>query len=159
MASTTNITPCLWFNMTGQEAAEFYCSVFPNSKITETTYYGPDMPVAEGEVLTVAFELDGVAFTALNAGPEFTFSEAVSFQVTCQDQAEVDHYWTALSAGGEEGPCGWLKDRFGLSWQVVPTRLLELTSDPDPARAARATQAMMQMKKIDIAELERAADG
>ncbi|WP_436493751.1 VOC family protein [Actinokineospora sp. HUAS TT18] len=159
MPSLTNITPCLWFDMTGQQAAEFYCSVFPNSKITHTTHYGPDMPVAEGEVMTVEFELDGVPFTALNGGPDFKFSEAVSFQVSCHDQAEVDRYWDTLTEGGEPGPCGWLKDKFGLSWQIIPTRLIELTNDPDAGRAGRATQAMMKMSKIDIAELERAADG
>lgn len=159
MASLTNITPCLWFDTQGEQAAEFYCSVFPNSKINQVTRYGPDMPVPEGQVMTVEFELDGAPFMALNAGPAFHFSEAVSFQITCHDQSEVDQYWSVLSAGGEEGPCGWLKDQFGLSWQVVPTRLIELTTDPEPVRAQRAIQSMMGMKKIDIAELERAVAG
>ncbi|MGI8532358.1 MAG: VOC family protein, partial [Geodermatophilaceae bacterium] len=112
----------------------------------------------EGSVMTVAFTLDGQDYVALNGGPDFRFTEAVSFQISCASQEEVDHYWDALSAGGQEGPCGWLKDRFGLSWQVVPTRLSELLSDPDPERAARAMQAMLAMSRIDIAELERAAD-
>ena len=121
--------------------------------------YGPRMPGPEGEVMVVEFSLDGQPYVGLNGGPQFTFSEAVSFQIHCADQDEVDHYWSGLSDGGEEGPCGWLKDRFGLSWQVVPTRLFELVSDPDPGRAQRATQAMLGMHRIVVAELERAADG
>jgi predicted 3-demethylubiquinone-9 3-methyltransferase (glyoxalase superfamily) len=151
-------TPCLWFDNQGEEAAEFYTSVFPNSKILDITRYGPVGPGPEGSVMTVRFMLDGQEFVALNGGPEFTFSEAISFQVECGSQEEVDEYWTRLSDGGSEGPCGWLKDRFGLSWQIVPTALPELLSDPDPGRAQRAMQAMLQMKKIDIAELRRAAD-
>jgi predicted 3-demethylubiquinone-9 3-methyltransferase (glyoxalase superfamily) len=151
-------TPCLWFDTEGEQAAELYTSVFPNSRILGLTHYGPNQPRPEGTVLTVNFVLDGQEYVALNGGPEFRFSEAISFQIDCASQEEVDHYWTKLSAGGEEGPCGWLKDRFGLSWQVVPTRLRELLADPDPGRAQRATQAMFQMKKIDVAELERAAD-
>jgi predicted 3-demethylubiquinone-9 3-methyltransferase (glyoxalase superfamily) len=151
-------TPCLWFDTRGQEAAEFYCSVFPNSRITGITHYGPAGPRPEGEVLTVEFELDGQPYTALNGGPEFTFDEAVSFQIDCADQQEADHYWYALSEGGEESQCGWLKDRFGLSWQVVPRRLVELLADPDPGRSTRAMQAMLQMKRIEVAEIERAAD-
>ena len=152
------ITPCLWFDTDGEAAAELYTSVFPNSKISRVTRYGSAGPRAEGSVMTVEFELDGHPFVALNGGPDFTFSEAISFQVDCEDQDEVDYYWNALSNGGEEGPCGWVKDRFGLSWQVVPTRLNELVADPDPERAQRAMAAMLQMRKIDIAELERAAD-
>ena len=153
------ITPCLWFDTQGEQAAELYTSVFPNSKITAVTRYPAGTPGPEGQVMTVEFELDGQPFTALNGGPQFSFSEAVSFQISCADQDEVDHYWTSLTAdGGEEGPCGWLKDRFGLSWQVVPTRFNELASDTDPARAKRVFDAMMQMRKLDIAELERAAD-
>jgi len=152
------ITPFLWFDTQGEEAARLYTSLFPNSRIVEVTRYGPDMPRPEGTVMTVAFELDGQRFVALNGGPEFTFSEAVSFQVDCADQDEVDRYWSALTDGGEEGPCGWLKDRYGLSWQIVPTALLELTADPDRERADRAFAAMLQMKKIDIAQLYRAAD-
>jgi predicted 3-demethylubiquinone-9 3-methyltransferase (glyoxalase superfamily) len=151
-------TPCLWFDTEGEQAAELYTSVFPNSEIIGRTHYGPDQMRPEGMVMTVNFVLDGQEYVALNGGPQFPFSEAVSFQIDCASQEEVDHYWTKLSAGGEEGPCGWLKDRFGLSWQVVPTRLRELLSGPDPARAQRTAQAMLQMKKLDIAELERAAD-
>jgi predicted 3-demethylubiquinone-9 3-methyltransferase (glyoxalase superfamily) len=151
------IVPCLWFDTEGEEAAEFYTSVFPNSKILDVSRYGEAGPRPAGTVMTVNFELNGQEFLALNGGPDFTFSEAISFQVFCEDQDEVDRYWAALSEGGEEGPCGWLKDRFGLSWQIVPTRLSELLSDPDPERSQRAMKAMLGMKKIDIAELERAA--
>jgi predicted 3-demethylubiquinone-9 3-methyltransferase (glyoxalase superfamily) len=153
-----NITPCLWFDTQGEEAAEFYTSIFPNSKIVEVARYGSAGPRPEGTVMTVNFVLDGQEFVALNGGPEFTFSEAISFQISCGSQEEVDGYWSRLSEGGEEGPCGWVKDRYGLSWQVVPTALTELLADPDPARSQRAMQAMLQMKKIDIAELQRAAD-
>jgi predicted 3-demethylubiquinone-9 3-methyltransferase (glyoxalase superfamily) len=152
-------TPCLWFDTQGEDAAQFYCSVFPNSRILGITHYGPDTPRPEGTVMTVDFELDGQKFVALNGGPEFRFSEAVSFMIDCRDQAEVDHYWTALGEGGEHGPCGWLKDRFGLSWQVIPTRMNELLADPDPGRANRAMQAMLTMGKLIIADLEKAADG
>ena len=151
------IVPCLWFDDQGEEAAEFYTSVFPNSAITEVTRYGTSSG-HEGAVMTVSFLLDGQEYVALNGGPQFTFTEAISPQVHCASQEEVDHYWTALGAGGEEGPCGWLKDKYGLSWQIVPTALLELNADPDRDRADRAFQAMTQMKKIDIAELLRAAD-
>src|SRR5262245_46550974 len=120
------ITPCLWFDTEGEEAAEFYTSVFPKSRITEVTNYGSAGPRDEGTVMTVSFELDGHPFLALNGGPEFTFTEAISFQVDCNDQDEVDAYWSALAEGGEEGPCGWLKDRFGMSWQIVPRALTEL---------------------------------
>jgi predicted 3-demethylubiquinone-9 3-methyltransferase (glyoxalase superfamily) len=152
------IVPCLWFDMEGEEAAEFYTSIFPNSKIVSVAHYGEAMPRPAGTVMTVNFELNGQEFLALNGGPEFSFSEAISFQVFCEDQDEVDRYWNALTEGGEEGPCGWLKDRFGLSWQIVPTRLTELLQDPDPGRSHRAMQAMLEMKKIETAELERAAD-
>ncbi|MCK9901443.1 VOC family protein [Frankia sp. Cpl3] len=151
--------PCLWFDTEGEEAARFYVSVFPNSAITAVTRYGPGAHRPEGLAMTVAFTLDGREYTALNGGPEFTFSEAVSFQILCADQAEVDHYWERLTDGGKEGQCGWLTDRYGLSWQVVPTRLIELVSDPDPDRAARATRAMLGMVRIDVATVERAADG
>jgi predicted 3-demethylubiquinone-9 3-methyltransferase (glyoxalase superfamily) len=153
--------PCLWFDGQAEEAAQLYISVFPNSSIGEITRYGPDMPppMAEGDVLTVSFTLDGQEYVGLNGGPQFTFSEAISFQIMCKDQEEVDHYWDRLTeAGGEEGPCGWLKDRFGVSWQVVPIEMMSLLSDPDPGRAQRATQAMLQMRRIDIAEIRRAAD-
>jgi predicted 3-demethylubiquinone-9 3-methyltransferase (glyoxalase superfamily) len=156
----SKITPCLWFDNQGEEAAEFYTSVFPNSKITEVSRYTEAGPGPEGSAVTVAFELDGEPFTALNGGPaDYAFNEALSFQVSCENQDEVDYYWTKLSAGGEEGPCGWLKDRYGLSWQIVPTALPRLLSDPDRAKANRAMAAMMQMKKIDVADIERAAAG
>jgi predicted 3-demethylubiquinone-9 3-methyltransferase (glyoxalase superfamily) len=150
-------TPCLWFDTEGEEAARVYTSVFPNSRVVGVERYGEAGPRTEGTVMTVNFELDGKPFLALNGGPQYTFSEAISFQIDCADQDEVDRYWTALTEGGEEGPCGWLKDRFGVSWQVVPRRLTELLSDPDPAAARRVMQAMLGMRKIEIAELERAA--
>ncbi|MEE1930989.1 VOC family protein [Streptomyces sp. TRM 70351] len=152
------ITPNLWFDTQGLEAAEFYVSVFPGSEITDVTHYGEAGPRPAGSVMTVEFTLDGQAYTALNGGPEFTFDEAVSFLIRCADQEEVDYYWTKLSDGGQEGPCGWLKDRYGLSWQVVPTALDELLADPDPARVQRATAAMFGMRKLDIAALRAAAD-
>ena len=151
------ITPCLWFDTEGEEAARFYTSVFPNSKILEISRYGEAGPREAGAVMTVGFELDGKRFLALNGGPEFTFSEAISFQVSCRDQDEVDSYWNKLSDGGEEGPCGWLKDRFGVSWQIVPTALPELLGSPDPETSQRVMRAMLKMKKIEIGELERAA--
>jgi predicted 3-demethylubiquinone-9 3-methyltransferase (glyoxalase superfamily) len=153
----TKLTPCLWFDTEGEEAATFYTSVFPNSRIVEIARYGSAGPRPEGTVMTVSFELDGQPFLALNGGPEFTFSEAISFQVDCRDQEEVDSFWSQLSAGGEEGPCGWLKDKFGLSWQIVPTRLPELLGDPDRAKSQRVMQAMLQLKKIEIDVLEQAA--
>ena len=151
------ITPCLWFDTEGEDAARFYTSVFPNSKITEVTRYGSAGPRPEGTVMTVGFELDGQEFLALNGGPQLTFSEALSFQVFCTSQDEVDTYWSKLSDGGEQGPCGWLKDRFGLSWQIVPTVLPELLADPDAAKSQRVMQAMLGMSKIQIDELEQAA--
>jgi predicted 3-demethylubiquinone-9 3-methyltransferase (glyoxalase superfamily) len=153
----TKLTPCLWFDTEGEAAATFYTSVFPNSRIVDIARYGSAGPRPEGTVMTVSFELDGQPFLALNGGPEFTFSEAISFQVDCKNQEEVDSFWNQLSAGGEEGPCGWLKDKFGLSWQIVPARLPELLGDPDRAKSQRVMQAMLQMKKIDIDALERAA--
>ncbi|MGI8695486.1 MAG: VOC family protein [Mycobacteriales bacterium] len=150
--------PCLWFDGQAEQAAEHYVAVFPNSCIRSVSRYGPDTPGTEGTVLTVDFSLDGQDYVGLNGGPQFTFSEAISFQISCADQDEVDHYWDRLSAGGEEGQCGWLKDRFGVSWQVVPTALPELLGDPDPDRANRAMQAMLGMHKLDIAGLRRAAD-
>jgi predicted 3-demethylubiquinone-9 3-methyltransferase (glyoxalase superfamily) len=153
------ITPNLWFDTQALEAAEFYVSVFPNSKVTNVTYYGEAGPRPEGMVLTVDFVLDGHEYTGINGGPEFTFDEAISLMVHCSDQHEVDYYWSALSAGGEEGPCGWLKDRYGLSWQVCPSVMDELLNDPDRERSQRAVKAMMGMKKLDIAALLAAADG
>jgi predicted 3-demethylubiquinone-9 3-methyltransferase (glyoxalase superfamily) len=155
----TTITPCLWFDGNGLEAAEFYVSVIPNSRITSVSHYGPDQPGKEGTVLTVAFELDGQPCTALNGGPAFTFTEAISLQVSARSQEEVDSYTARLTdGGGEVGPCGWVKDRFGLSWQVVPVQLVELIADPNPARANAAVQAMLRMTKIDIQALRDAAD-
>lgn len=153
-----SITPSLWFDDNLEEAAGFYTSVFPNSHIeglNRTTDAGPGEP---GTVLSGSFVLDGARFIGINGGPHFQFSEAVSFTVHCKDQDEVDYYWDRLTDGGEESQCGWLKDRFGLSWQIVPDRLYELIGDPDRARAAAATQAMYGMRKIIIAELERAAE-
>src|SRR5437773_11976898 len=135
------ITPCLWFDTEGEEAANFYVSVFPNSRIVDVARYGAGGPRPEGTVMTVSFELDGRKFVGLNGGPDYTFSEAISFQVSCKDQEEVDAFWSKLSEGGEEGPCGWLKDRYGVSWQSVPTALPELLSDPEPETAQRAMRA------------------
>jgi predicted 3-demethylubiquinone-9 3-methyltransferase (glyoxalase superfamily) len=155
----TTITPCLWFDGNGLEAAEYYVSVVPDSRITDVSYYGPDQPGKEGTVLTVAFELAGRPFTALNGGAAFKFTEAISLQVSAADQGEVDRYTDQLTAGGGEvGPCGWVKDRFGLSWQVVPQALIELIGDPNPLRANAAMQAMLGMTKIDIQALRDAAD-
>ena len=151
------ITPCLWFDTEGEEAATFYTSVFPNSRILEVARYGEAGPRPAGTVMTVSFELDGQEFVALNGGPEFTFNEAISFQVSCKDQDEVDAYWSRLSEGGQEGPCGWLKDRFGVSWQIVPTRLNELLADPDREKSQRVMRAMLSMGRIEIAALEEAA--
>lgn len=151
------ITPCLWFDTEGEEAAEHYTSIFPNSRILDVARYGEAGPREAGTAMTVTFELDGQKFVALNGGPEFTFNEAISFQIDCADQDEVDGYWSALTEGGEEGPCGWLKDRYGVSWQVVPRRLIELIEDPDREKSQRAMRAMLGMRKIVVAELEQAA--
>ena len=153
------ITPNLWFDTQAEEAAEFYTSVFPNSRIVSVARYPENAPREAGMVMTVEFELDGQRVVGINGGPEFTFDEAVSLQINCQDQDEVDHYWEKLTDGGEEGPCGWLKDRYGLSWQVTPEGMDEIFSDADPARAQRAMQAMLQMRKLDAEALRRAADG
>lgn len=154
------IRPCLWFDGDAEEAANYYVSLIPGSELLQVGRSPADNPsTSEGAVLTVEFTLAGRPFLGLNGGPQFRFNEAVSFQVDCEDQAEVDRLWTALGDGGEPGPCGWLKDRWGLSWQIVPRRLTELLSDPDPDVARRAMQAMMTMGKIDIAALERAAAG
>src|SRR5579862_555476 len=154
------ITPFLWFDDQAEEAAEFYTSVFPRSRVVTVSRYGEGAPAPAGTAMTVAFELDGEPFVALNGGPvHFGFHESVSFFIDCADQGEVDHYWERLSEGGEEGQCGWLKDRYGLSWQVVPSQLPALLSDPDCERASRALQAMLGMKKLDVAALEAAAAG
>ena len=151
------ITTNLWFDGNAEEAAEFYCSIFKNSRIVSTTHY-PEATSRAGSVMVVEWELDGQRFVGINGGPQFTFSEAISLQVNCEDQAEVDYYWDRLTDGGEEGPCGWLKDRYGLSWQVVPEELLDLIGHDDPERARRATEAMYKMQKLDIAELRAAVD-
>ena len=152
-------SPFLWFDSNAEEAANFYVSVFKNSKILNLSRYGDSGPGPKGQVMVVNFELNGLPFMALNGGPVFRFNESVSFVLTCDTQAEVDEYWSKLTAnGGQESQCGWLKDKFGLSWQVVPAGLSELMRDPDPARAQRAMQAMLQMKKIDLAAMKRAAD-
>ena len=165
MPSTPRITPCLWFDSEAEEAANFYVGIFKNSKITQISRYGEAGKEQHrrpaSSVMTVAFELDGQSFTALNGGPVFKFNEAVSLQVNCETQEEVDFYWEALGAGGDPKArqCGWLKDKFGLSWQVVPGALVELITGPDKAGAQRAMTAMMGMKKLDIAELKRAYAG
>lgn len=156
------ITPFLWFDNQAEDAAKLYVSLFPNSKITSVDYYPGEAPGGgkPGKVMTVAFEIDGQKITALNAGDTFKLDEAFSFVIDCDGQAEVDHYWTALTAdGGQESQCGWLKDRFGLSWQVTPRQLIEATTGPDKAGAARAFQAMMGMKKIDVAAIQAAYAG
>ena len=153
------IAPFLWYDTQAEEAATFYTSIFPNSKILKTSRYGEAGPGPAGSVMTVEFDLDGQRVIALNGGPHFKFNEAISLSVDCRDQAEVDHYWAKLTEGGHEAPCGWLKDKFGLSWQVVPTALVKLLTDPDPARSKRVMAAMLQMTKIDVAALETAARG
>lgn len=156
----TQITPNLWFDTNAEEAAEFYVSVFPNSRITNVMRYTEAGPGEPGTAVTVDFELDGNRFTGINGGPHFHFTEAVSFVRETEDQAETDRLWAALTAdGGEESQCGWLKDKFGLSWQVYPAELGSLVGDPDPERAARATKAMLGMRRIDIAAIRAAADG
>jgi predicted 3-demethylubiquinone-9 3-methyltransferase (glyoxalase superfamily) len=156
--SQQKIVPNLWFDTEAEEAANFYVDLFDDARIVSVAHYTEAGPRPAGTVMTVEFELNGQRFVGINGGPQFKFDEAVSFQVTCKDQDEVDYFWSRLSEGGEESQCGWLKDRFGLSWQVVPTGMEELFSDPDPERARRAMEAMLGMKKIDIAEIRRAAD-
>jgi len=153
------ITPFLWFDDQAEEAANLYTSIFDDSKILDVSHYGEAGPGTPGSVMTVQFELEGQRFVALNGGPTYQFTEAVSFQVNCETQDEVDELWSKLSEGGEEGPCGWLKDRYGLSWQIVPAALPRLLGDPDREKSQRVMQAMLQMRKIEIAELERAAEG
>jgi predicted 3-demethylubiquinone-9 3-methyltransferase (glyoxalase superfamily) len=153
------ITPFLWFDNNAEEAAKFYTSVFKNSKMGEVRRYGDAGPGPKGSVMVASFSIEGVEFTALNGGPNFKFNESVSFVVHCKTQQEVDEYWSKLTAdGGQESQCGWLKDKFGMSWQITPERLLELIGDKDPGKSQRAMQAMMQMKKIDIAKIEQAAN-
>ena len=152
------ITPFLWFDSQAEEAARFYVSIFKNSKIVKVARYGEAGPGPEGSVMTVVFELEGQEFIALNGGPQFKFTEAISFSVSCNTQKEVDEFWEKLSKGGEEGPCGWLKDKYGLSWQINPAILGEMLSDPDPKKSRRVMEAMLKMKKIDIAALKKAYD-
>ncbi|HEX2387858.1 MAG TPA: VOC family protein [Solirubrobacterales bacterium] len=152
------ITPNLWFDGNAEEAASFYVDVFDDGRITNVSHY-PEGTSSAGKVVTVEWELNGQAFIGINGGPQFKFDEAVSFMITCKDQAEVDYYWERLTDGGAESQCGWLRDRFGLSWQVVPEGIEELFSDPDPTKAERAWQAMMKMRKLDVAELRNAAEG
>ncbi len=156
MIAKQKITPFLWFDNQAEEATNFYVSIFKNSKVLSVDRYGEAGPGPKGTVMTTSFELEGQGFMALNGGPEYKFTEAISFFVNCETQAEVDDLWKRLSAGGEEGPCGWLKDKYGVSWQIVPTVLGEMLSDPDPARSQRVMKAMLQMKKIDINALKQA---
>ena len=158
--TTDGFTTCLWFDDQAEEAAHHYVAIFKNSSIGNVTHYSEGGPRPAGMVLTVDFTANGQKFVALNGGPEFKFNEAISFQIHCENQEEIDYYWTKLTeGGGEPGPCGWLKDKYGVSWQVVPSRLLELVSDPDPEKAARTTKAMLAMGKLDIAGLEKAYQG
>jgi predicted 3-demethylubiquinone-9 3-methyltransferase (glyoxalase superfamily) len=152
----TQITPFLWFDTQAEEAAKFYVSIFKNSKIGKISRYGQGGPGPAGSVMTVEFDLDGQRFIALNGGPHFKFNESISFSVDCKTQSEVDEFWKKLSAGGQEVQCGWVKDKYGLSWQVVPTLLGEMLNDPDPEKAKRVMAAMLKMKKIDIDELKKA---
>jgi predicted 3-demethylubiquinone-9 3-methyltransferase (glyoxalase superfamily) len=157
--SDNPITTCLWFDSEAEEAANYYLGIFKDSTLGNVTRYTEAGPGPAGSVLTVEFELNGQKFVGVNGGPMFTFSEAISFQIRCADQGEVDYYWSRLTEGGEEVQCGWLKDRYGVSWQVVPDALVEMVSDPDPVKAARTTEAMLAMTKLDIAALRRAYDG
>ncbi|HEY3129147.1 MAG TPA: VOC family protein [Acidobacteriota bacterium] len=153
------ITPFLWFDNQAEEAVNFYTSIFKNSKVIKIARYGEAGPGPKGTVMTATFELDGQEFMALNGGPQFKFTEAISFVVNCETQEEVDRYWERLSEGGKKVQCGWLKDKYGLSWQVAPTILGKMMSDPDPAKSQRVMKAMLQMKKIDIKGLEQAYEG
>jgi predicted 3-demethylubiquinone-9 3-methyltransferase (glyoxalase superfamily) len=150
------ITPCLWYNGNAQEAVDFYAGIFDDVKITASDRYTDAGPMPEGTLMFLEFTMNGLDFQAINAGPEFSFNEAISLSIDCKDQTEVDYFWEKLGEGGEYGPCGWLKDKFGLSWQVVPRRLHELTRDPNKKKAAAAMNAMLQMGKLDVAELETA---
>jgi len=158
MSTLNKITPCLWFDTQAEEAANFYVGLFENSRILRTRHFGPGGPRPADMVLTVDFEIDGQQITALNGGPEFTFSEAVSLQVSCDSQEESDHFWNKLGEGGEEVQCGWLRDRYGFSWQVFPAELDDLIDDPDPVRAERAMRSMLSMVRIDLSEIRRAMD-
>jgi predicted 3-demethylubiquinone-9 3-methyltransferase (glyoxalase superfamily) len=161
--ATHKITPCLWFDTQAEEAAKFYCSIFKDSRIGKVSRYtkaGQEVHhKPPGSVMVVEFEIEGQTFTALNGGPNFKFNEAISLQVRCETQAEVDYFWGKLSQGGQEGPCGWLKDKYGLSWQVVPAAIPQMMTDPDPTKSERVMNAFLKMKKLDIAAIERAYEG
>jgi predicted 3-demethylubiquinone-9 3-methyltransferase (glyoxalase superfamily) len=157
--TTDGFTTCLWFDGQAEEAANYYTSIFKNSKIGRVGHYSEAGPGPVGSVLTVEFELNGQKFVALNGGPEFTFNEAISFQIFCDDQDELDYYWNKLTEGGEEVACGWLKDKYGVCWQVIPAGLIDMIFDPDPEKAKRATEAMLSMTKFDVAALEKAYAG
>ena len=159
MTTLGKITPCLWFDTEAEEAATFYTGIFKDSEVLEVSRYGPSGPRPEGMVMVVRFRIEGQDFVALNGGPEFRFDEAISFQVHCDSQEEIDELWARLTEGGEESQCGWLKDRFGLSWQIIPADLGEVLGGPDPERSQRAMKALLGMRKLDIDELRRAADG
>jgi predicted 3-demethylubiquinone-9 3-methyltransferase (glyoxalase superfamily) len=153
------LTACLWLDGQAEEAESFYTSIFPDAKAGAIVRYPEAIPSKAGSVLTASFELAGTRFVVLNGGPQFKFNEAVSFQIPCETQAEVDYFWEKLGEGGQYQPCGWLKDKYGLSWQVTPTVLIEMISDPDTAKASRVVQVMMQMKKLEIAPLKQAYEG
>ena len=155
----SKITPFLWFDNQAEEAMNFYVSLFKNSKVLNVSRYGEGAPIPAGTAMSATFELDGQTVMALNGGPQFKFNEAFSFYVDCADQAEVDHFWNKLCEGGEPGPCGWLKDKFGLSWQIIPKQLGQMLGDPNPDRSRRAMEAMLKMSKIDVATLEKAVNG
>ncbi|WP_331767273.1 VOC family protein [Embleya sp. NBC_00896] len=157
--SSTGFTTCLWFDGQAEEAAHYYLSIFKDGKLGRISHYTEAGPGQAGSVLAVEFELNGQNFVGVNGGPQFTFDEAISFQIPCADQSEVDYYWGKLSEGGQEGPCGWLKDKYGLSWQVVPTALVDMISDADPEKASRTSRAMYAMSKLDIATLRKAYNG
>jgi predicted 3-demethylubiquinone-9 3-methyltransferase (glyoxalase superfamily) len=159
MTEIQKITPCLWFNFNAEEAVNHYMSIFKRSRILDVLHYGDAMPELKGKVLVMRFEIEGQQFQALNGGPQHPFTEAISLSVDCADQAEVDNLWARLSEGGSPGPCGWLKDKFGLSWQIVPRALVTMLNDPDHEKATRVMQAMMAMSKIDVARLEQAYRG
>ena len=160
MATVQRITPCLWFDNQAEDAAKFYVSIFKNAKLGAVSHYGKWGGAKEGTVLVVEFEIEGQQFRGLNGGPQFKFSEAISFYVNCDSQAEIDDYWAKLTAdGGEEGPCGWVKDKFGVSWQIVPAKIVDMVSHPDQNKSGRVMQAVMQMKKLDLAVLEKAFAG
>ena len=159
MTAPAKIAPCLWFNFKAEEAVAYYLSIFKRGHILEISHYGDAVPEHDGKVLTIQFEIEGQPLLALNAGMDFPFTEAISLMVNCEDQAEIDELWSKLSAGGSEGPCGWLKDKYGLSWQIAPRDVIKMYTSPDRAAAARAMQAMMKMKKLDIAALRAAYEG